>query len=47
MYATINARIIEDAVFGDTCSASPKKLSTAEKIARWQSVWFSRVSINA
>ncbi|ACQ92323.1 glutathione-dependent formaldehyde-activating GFA [Tolumonas auensis DSM 9187] len=47
MYATINARIIENAVFGDTCSASPKKLSTAEKIARWQTVWFSHVSINA
>jgi Glutathione-dependent formaldehyde-activating enzyme. len=47
MYATINARIIENAIFGDTCSASPKTLSTAEKIARWQAVWFSHVSINA
>jgi Uncharacterized conserved protein len=47
IYATINANIIEAAGFGNTCSASPKKLSTAEKMARWQAVWFSRVSINA
>ncbi len=47
VFATINANIIEEAVFGDICSASPKKLSTAEKIARWQAVWFSHVRINA
>lgn len=47
IYATINANIIKEAGFGDTCSASPKKLSTAEKIARWQAVWFSDVRINA
>lgn len=46
IYATINANIIKAAGFGDTCSASPKKFSIAEKIARWQAVWFSYVSIN-
>tara|TARA_R110000772_G_scaffold87094_17_gene181869 strand:+ start:1272 stop:1763 length:492 start_codon:yes stop_codon:yes gene_type:complete len=48
LYATINARCLRETVdFGETVSASPKKLSKGDRIDRWKQVWFSNVQITA
>jgi hypothetical protein len=44
--AAINARVLlEPSSFGSEQSVSPKTLSDAEKLERWQRLWFSNVRI--
>ncbi len=45
LFAAINVRMIDGAAtFGDSQAASPRKLSPAEKVARWKSLWFADVT---
>ena len=46
LYAAVNARAIAGgAGFANEQTASPKTLSSREKCARWQSLWFSNVTL--
>jgi len=46
LYAAVNATIVEErARFGSSLPASPKLLSDAEKVQRWQDIWFANVSV--
>ena len=45
-YATINVRVLDGSLqFAAAQIVSPQKLSPAEKVARWQQLWFARVNI--
>jgi hypothetical protein len=45
-YATVNVRILETgASFAAEQPVSPHKLSEAEKIQRWQQLWFANVEV--
>jgi hypothetical protein len=47
-YATVNVRALEGSrQFGSEQPVSPKQLSAEEKVARWKSLWFSNVDIDA
>jgi hypothetical protein len=46
LYAAVNAKVVDvRANFGAEQPVSPKKLSDREKVARWQEIWFSNVSV--
>lgn len=48
LYAAVNASALNARTdFGEQSPVSPKKLSDAEKVRRWQDFWFSDVSIVA
>jgi len=46
IYATVNVRVVEDAVgFGIEQPVSPKRLSPDAKVSRWKDLWFSNVEL--
>jgi hypothetical protein len=46
LYASVNSKIVALGVsFGAEQPVSPKKLSDAAKIGRWQDLWFSDVAL--
>ncbi len=48
LYAAVNANAIKErADFAEQRAVSPKTLSGAEKMQRWQDVWFADVSVVA
>jgi hypothetical protein len=48
LHAAVNAKVIDGgASFGVEHAVSPQSLSDREKLARWQEIWFARVSIVA
>lgn len=45
-FAAINVRAVDTSMaWGATQPASPKPLSPEEKMARWQALWFGRVTL--
>jgi hypothetical protein len=47
LFAVVNANIVGlHAGFGESQVASPKTLSAAEKIKRWQRLWFTQVTVS-
>jgi hypothetical protein len=48
LYGAVNARVLEcDTPFAAAQVVSPHQLSVADKVRRWQQLWFSDVSIIA
>ena len=46
LYAAVNSKVVDAAVrFGAEQTVSPQRLSGAEKVTRWQELWFSNVTI--
>lgn len=45
LFAAVNANIALGSRWGGTQAASPKRLPAAEKIKRWQSLWFPDVTV--
>jgi len=46
MYAAINVRVLVDtAGLADAVVVSPRQLPAAEKLARWQRLWFAQVEV--
>lgn len=45
LFGAVNAKVFEDASFGETVPVSPRLLSAGEKTDRWKQVWFSDVAI--
>lgn len=47
LYGTVNAKVVDGpTVFGADQPVSPKMLAQADKVKRWQDVWFSNVVLN-
>jgi hypothetical protein len=46
LYATVNVKTLEGAEgFGAEQTVSPQALSGDDKVARWKTLWFARVSV--
>ena len=46
VYGVLNVRAADDPVgFGVTTTVSPKSLSPADKVQRWQEIWFANVAV--
>lgn len=47
LFAAINSKIIDGGVaFAEARTVSPQTLSSGEKTARWQQLWFANVTLN-
>jgi hypothetical protein len=47
VYGALNTRAAEESAgFGVTTSVSPKTLSPADKVQRWQRIWFPNVEVS-
>jgi hypothetical protein len=47
IYGALNARAADEpAAFATVTPASPKTLSSADKVSRWQEIWFANVDVS-
>ena len=46
IFGAVNSKAVDSSIkWGESTSASPKLLSTDEKIGRWENIWFPEVQI--
>jgi hypothetical protein len=45
-YAAVNSNLAGATAFGPEKSGSPERLSEADRVKRWQELWFSNVALN-